>query len=183
MAGERPQRPFFTARASHISAASDVLGRISVNPASAPTRTMRLSIILVVLGAFAVITPLDPAFAQLADTGNFHIVWEVKNRFRLFRREADFLRQVAASRGDGDSRRRAAAGARQRRPGLGQGRRRQSVPRRLRQPAADLRARRRKRELSDAPRPSDRRRRLRPGAAGRNLRLDLSTTAMDLCGR
>ena len=62
---------------------------------------MRLSIILVVLGAFAVITPLDPAFAQLADTGNFHIVWEVKNRFRLFRREADFLRQVAASRGDG----------------------------------------------------------------------------------
>ena len=38
---------------------------------------------------------------QLADTGNFHIVWEVKNRFRLFRKEADFLHQVAASRGDG----------------------------------------------------------------------------------
>ena len=28
-------------------------------------------------------------------------MWEVKNRFRLFRNEADFLHQVAASRGDG----------------------------------------------------------------------------------
>ena len=60
--------------------------------------TMRLCIILAALIALA---PLDAAFAQLAGTGNFHIVWEVKNRFRLFRKEADFLRQVATSRGDG----------------------------------------------------------------------------------
>ena len=59
---------------------------------------MRLAIIIAVLISFA---PLDAAFAQLSDTGNFHIAWEVKNRFRLFRNEADFLRQVAASRGDG----------------------------------------------------------------------------------
>ncbi|MGB6539167.1 MAG: hypothetical protein WBF58_24765, partial [Xanthobacteraceae bacterium] len=59
---------------------------------------MRLCIIL---AAVLVLAPFDVAFAQLADTGNFHIHWEVKNRFRLFRREADFLRQVAASRGDG----------------------------------------------------------------------------------
>jgi hypothetical protein len=59
---------------------------------------MRLS---VALAAFLLIAPLHSALAQLADTGNFHIVWEVKNRFRLFRNEADFLRQVAASRGDG----------------------------------------------------------------------------------
>jgi len=59
---------------------------------------MRLAIIIAVLISFA---PLDAAFAQLSNTGNFHIVWEVKNRFRLFRNEADFLRQVAASRGDG----------------------------------------------------------------------------------
>ena len=59
---------------------------------------MRLSVILAALIALA---PLDAAFAQLPDTGNFHIVWEVKNRFRLFRKEADFLRQAAASRGDG----------------------------------------------------------------------------------
>ena len=59
---------------------------------------MRLSIIL---AAFIAVAPLDAAFAQLADTGNFHIAWEVKNRFRLFRKEADFLHQVAASRGDG----------------------------------------------------------------------------------
>jgi len=59
---------------------------------------MRVSIILALLLALA---PFDAAFAQLAGTGDFHIVWEVKNRFRLFRNEADFLHQVAASRGDG----------------------------------------------------------------------------------
>jgi len=59
---------------------------------------MRASIILALLIALA---PLDAAFAQLAATGDFHIVWEVKNRFRLFRNETDFLRQVAANRGDG----------------------------------------------------------------------------------
>ncbi len=53
------------------------------------------------LAAILVLAPLDAASAQLADTGNFHIVWEVKNRFRLFQKEADFKRQVAASRGDG----------------------------------------------------------------------------------
>jgi lysophospholipase L1-like esterase len=59
---------------------------------------MRVAIILTL---FIALAPLDAAFAQLAGTGDFHIVWEVKNRFRLFRNEADFLRQVAASRGDG----------------------------------------------------------------------------------
>lgn len=59
---------------------------------------MRLCVILAVLISFA---PVDAALAQLADTGDFHIAWEVKNRFRLFRKEADFLRMVAASRGDG----------------------------------------------------------------------------------
>src|SRR6201996_5362274 len=42
-------------------------------------------------------TPAPP----LAGTGDFHIAWEVKNRFRLFRSEADFQRLAAASRGDG----------------------------------------------------------------------------------
>ncbi len=59
---------------------------------------MRLSIILALLLALA---PLDAAPAQLADTSDFHIVWEVKNRFRLFRNETDFLHQLAASQGDG----------------------------------------------------------------------------------
>ena len=63
-----------------------------------PWPTMRLLVLLAVLIATA---PLDRAWAQLSDTGNFHIVWEVKNRFRLFRKEADFQRQEAASRGDG----------------------------------------------------------------------------------
>jgi hypothetical protein len=68
---------------------------MSVNPAPG---SMRIFIIIAVLIALA---PLDAAYAQLAGTGNFHIAWEVKNRFRLFRKESDFLRQVAASRGDG----------------------------------------------------------------------------------
>ena len=59
---------------------------------------MRVSVIFALL---LVLAPLDAAFAQLAGTGDFHIVWEVKNRFRLFRNEADFLRLAAASRGDG----------------------------------------------------------------------------------
>jgi hypothetical protein len=59
---------------------------------------MRISVVLAVILALA---PLDAAHAQLAGAGNFHIAWEVKNRFRLFRNDADFLRQVAAARGDG----------------------------------------------------------------------------------
>ena len=40
------------------------------------------------------------AYAQ-ARGGGPRIEWEVKNRFRLFRSEADFQRHVAADRGDG----------------------------------------------------------------------------------
>jgi lysophospholipase L1-like esterase len=69
---------------------------------------MRFPVIFVILAAFIVLAPLDAASAQvpdtgpqLADTGDFQIIWEVKNRFRLFRKDADFKRQEAASRGDG----------------------------------------------------------------------------------
>jgi len=41
-----------------------------------------------------------PARAQSKASGP-HIEWEVKNRFRLFRSEADFQRHVAADHGDG----------------------------------------------------------------------------------
>ena len=72
---------------------------------------MRLSLIIAILICVAPVRapaqtlapgPQPPApGAALSAPGDFHIVWEVKNRFRLFRNEADFLRQVAASRGDG----------------------------------------------------------------------------------
>src|SRR6516225_11598078 len=42
----------------------------------------------------------DARAEQKAD-GALHIDWEVKNRFRLFRNEADFQRHVAAAHGDG----------------------------------------------------------------------------------
>ncbi len=41
------------------------------------------------------------AQAQPRGEGVLRIDWEVKNRFRLFRNEADFRRHLAASRGDG----------------------------------------------------------------------------------
>ena len=43
----------------------------------------------------------DGARAQSGAAGELRIEWQVKNRFRLFRNEADFMRQVRASRGDG----------------------------------------------------------------------------------
>jgi hypothetical protein len=63
---------------------------------------MRASLILVFgLGILLGMTPRQQAYAQLASTGNFHIQWEVKNRFRLFRNEADFARIAQENRGDG----------------------------------------------------------------------------------
>ena len=41
------------------------------------------------------------AHAELRGGGAAHIEWEVKNRFRLFRSDADFQRHVAATRNDG----------------------------------------------------------------------------------
>lgn len=49
--------------------------------------------------------PTAAAESAVADrppsSGAVQVVWEVKNRFRLFRNEADFLKLVAAHRGDG----------------------------------------------------------------------------------
>jgi hypothetical protein len=66
-------------------------------------RILLVAILLSVapLNAALAQAPVPAPAAPLAGTGDFHIVWEAKNRFRLFRNEADFLRQVAASRGDG----------------------------------------------------------------------------------
>ncbi len=66
-----------------------------------------ISLLACGLAPLAAQTPLQPPAAPLAPAGplqilpptlspDLRIVWEVKNRFRLFRREADFLRHVAA---------------------------------------------------------------------------------------
>ena len=63
---------------------------------------MRQSVIFALLFAVMAISPTSAQMpGSAASAGNFRIVWEVKNRFRLFRNEADFLRQAAASRADG----------------------------------------------------------------------------------
>jgi hypothetical protein len=43
----------------------------------------------------------DHGLAQVGFTADLAISWEVKNRFRLFRYESDFLKHVDAARGDG----------------------------------------------------------------------------------
>ena len=59
------------------------------------------ALVLAVLAALTV-SFADEVAAQVAGgSDDLRIVWEVKNRFRLFRREADFQRQVDAERGDG----------------------------------------------------------------------------------
>jgi hypothetical protein len=50
--------------------------------------------------AFAQARP-DAPQVQTGSDDSLRIEWEVKNRFRLFRNEADFQRHVAADRGDG----------------------------------------------------------------------------------
>jgi lysophospholipase L1-like esterase len=49
-------------------------------------------------GAFTVL-PVPPAAAQTASDGSLQISWEVRNRFRLFREERDFLLHVDSARG------------------------------------------------------------------------------------
>jgi hypothetical protein len=53
------------------------------------------------LGAPAVGQPAGDPTPQTTPQSAPHIVWEVKSRFRLFRNERDFERQLAAHRGDG----------------------------------------------------------------------------------
>ena len=53
------------------------------------------------VAALVVTMASGPVAAQVGFTAEISISWEVKNRFRLFRYESDFLRHVDAERGDG----------------------------------------------------------------------------------
>src|SRR6185295_10327069 len=53
----------------------------------------------VLLAATATAWPLPPAVAQTASDAPLRISWEVRNRFRLFREERDFLLHVESQRG------------------------------------------------------------------------------------
>jgi hypothetical protein len=61
---------------------------------------MRRIVLAAVLALFPTVA-LCPAFAQVGFTADVAVSWEVKNRFRLFRYESDFLKHVDAERGDG----------------------------------------------------------------------------------
>src|SRR5262245_9529929 len=89
----RPRAP-----GSHISAARSVLS-VALRKTHSPCTAMRLVALLIT----ALLLPLVPdsaAFAQAPDAKP-RIEWEVKNRFRLFRNEADFQRHLASWRDDG----------------------------------------------------------------------------------
>src|SRR6188508_3407659 len=61
---------------------------------------MRAPLLAAFAALLAIPSLVGPAFAQsLAqpEEAGIHIEWEVKNRFRLFRREADFQRHVRAA--------------------------------------------------------------------------------------
>lgn len=64
-----------------------------------------LAVLLSCAGAAAQSTPLSiappPAVEPTIVENKLQIVWEVQNRFRLFRSDADFQRHVAVSKGDG----------------------------------------------------------------------------------
>ena len=57
--------------------------------------------LVVSLTALTLLSVVDQAGAQNIAGSGIAIEWEVKNRFRLFRSEADFQRHVAAHRNDG----------------------------------------------------------------------------------
>lgn len=59
---------------------------------------VRLLIAAAVLAASLPLVRMPPATAQSADGAPMQITWEVRNRFRLFREERDFLQQVDATR-------------------------------------------------------------------------------------
>ena len=60
-----------------------------------------VSCLIVILPAAAQAPLQLPAPGASPGNGPIRIEWEVRNRFRLFRNEADFRRHVAAHRGDG----------------------------------------------------------------------------------
>ena len=56
-----------------------------------------MCVVLLACALAAVLAP--PALAQTAGDGGLQISWEVRNRFRLFREERDFLLHVESGRG------------------------------------------------------------------------------------
>ena len=97
---------------AHISAASGVLIRCYCSggsPRQAPCIIQELCIIqaLCVISVSSALSPScsrprsDRPCTPSPEAGAPRIEWEVKNRFRLFRSEADFQRHVVATRNDG----------------------------------------------------------------------------------
>lgn len=60
---------------------------------------IRLVIPAALLAGALTTLPMPPAAAQSASDGSLQISWEVRNRFRLFREERDFLLHVDSARG------------------------------------------------------------------------------------
>src|SRR4029077_13813528 len=68
---------------------------------SSPPRAAMQKLLILSLAAMLLAGWSAPAALAQSRSGGPRIEWEGKNRFRLFRSEADFQRHVAADRGDG----------------------------------------------------------------------------------
>src|SRR5262245_10766355 len=62
---------------------------------------MRRIVLASLAALLAMAAAAHDTFAQVGFTSDLTVSWEVKNRFRLFRYESDFLKHVDAERGDG----------------------------------------------------------------------------------
>ena len=101
----------WTAETPHTSAASAVLIRYccggdgSLRQITAASTMRRLCILgfatLLLSPLFGPVAHAEPRSTEPRGASAPRIEWEVKNRFRLFRNEADFQRHVAATRNDG----------------------------------------------------------------------------------
>ncbi len=163
----------------HISAASTVL----IMAPSIAAKAMHYAAIIGLIALLFSTWGAGSAHAELGYTSGPRIEWEVKNRFRLFRNEADFQRHVAAHRGDGVLAAERRLARDERRPRLGARHGRAAVRRPRRQAARILRSRRRARDLSRAARSPHRRHARRARCRRTRAAPGASTTATAPAGR
>ena len=129
--------------------------------------------VALVAGALA---DLSTSAAQAQTSGGYgplQISWEVRNRFRLFREERDFLLHAESGARPQRAGFGAGAGDPERRPRLGAQHREPALHRSRRPRQRALHPRQRQGELSDADRSSGHGPAHRPGSGRRHLRLDV----------
>ena len=129
--------------------------------------------VALVAGALAGISTSAAQAQTAGGYGPLQISWEVRNRFRLFREERDFLLHAESGARPQRAGLGAGAGDPERRPRLGAQHGEPALHRSRRPRQRALHPRQRQGKLSDADRSSGRGPADRPGSGRRHLRLDV----------